>query len=252
MIIILSPTKQMYTKNAMPPLTIPYFRDSSARLLEVLRQLSVQDIQRLMKVNEKIAIENVDRFKHISFDLQGTPAFTTYHGLQFKHMHMETFTEDNWCYVKEHLRILSGFYGLLHPFDSIFPYRLEMQCKLAVHENADIYAFWKDTIAQELKKEVSSHSDKRILNLASKEYGKVVLPFLEHDVVSVVFYKMKDGKLKSESTQVKMARGAMVNYLVKHSVRNIDEVKCFSEHGYSYSEVLSDSHEYVFVKDVDI
>lgn len=252
MIIILSPTKQMKAEDTMSPLSIPHFKDASARILNALKQLSVQDIQKLMKVNEKIAIENVERYQSITFDLQGTSAFTTYNGLQFKHMRMDTFIESDWAYVKEHIRILSGLYGLLHPFDSISPYRLEMQCKLAVEETVDIYGFWKDTIAQQLKQEVSIHEDKRILNLASKEYAKAILPYMEEEVVSVTFYRKKNGILKSESTQVKMARGAMVNYLVKNNIKHIEDVKQFSENGYEYREDLSSMYELVFVKNGDV
>lgn len=248
MITILSPTKQMRVCKDTHVKNIPNFKDTSEKIIDTLKTLSVQDIQKLMKVNEKIAIENMERYQNLKLDLQGTPAFMTYHGLQFKHIGIDTFDAVHWTYAENHIRILSGLYGVLHPFDSIYPYRLEMQCKLAVEGKHDMYALWSNMLADYLTAQAAKQESPYILNLASKEYAKAVLPYIKDHVVTCTFFVMKNNELKSESTQVKMARGQMVKFLVKQGITHIEGVKFFAENGYSFHEERSDEHEYVFIK----
>lgn len=247
MLIIVSPTKQMKCTNTLPAESLPVYKKEAKCILNVLTTLSVQDIQRIMRVNESIAQENLERYKRMRFDMKGTPAITTYQGLQFQHMRMHTFDTEDWAYVRKHQRILSGFYGVLRPFDSIYPYRLEMKCKVTITNTKDMYTYWKDKLANQLRKEMKTHKEQYILNLASKEYAQGVLPYMD-EVVSVVFYVVKEGILKMESTQVKMARGAMVRYLVKQKVTCLQGVKDFTEMDYRYREDLSNKKELIFVK----
>ena len=148
--------------------------------------------------------------------------------------------------MKEHLRILSAFYGIVRPMDSIQPYRLEMQSRLAIQDAKDVYGFWKDRLAKRLLEE---DEEKWIINLASKEYAKAVLPYLDKEIVTTItFYVDKDGKLKTESTQVKMARGRFVQWMAKNKVSSIQELKMFQEDGYHLHQDLSTDEELVFVK----
>lgn len=248
MIVICSPSKQMRVCKELHAKRIPDFQDTSKKIVDTLKTLSLQDIQKLMKVNEKIASENLERYQKITFDLYGTPAFMAYQGLQFKYMDIASFDDAQWVYVENHIRMISGLYGVLHPFDSIYPYRLEMQCKLTVGDKTDLYALWSKRLADYLIRSAGEDKNSAILNLASKEYAKAVVPYLKVHVVTCTFLIMKNNGFKSESTQVKIARGQMVKFLVQQGITHIEDVKRFQENGYSYDEGRSDDHEYVFIK----
>lgn len=251
MLIIVSPTKQMKWCKDHLPQDLPILSKNSQMILEELYKLDKDKIMALMKVNEKIALENLERYKDIHFDKNGSCALFTYQGLQFQRMNIQD--ESQITYLQEHLRILSGLYGVIKPLDSIYPYRLEVQAKLPVNGSKDIYDFWKDTIACTLQKELSLHKLPFILNMASKEYEKAVLPYLSDDsYITLTFKIKKQGKLKVESTQAKMARGAMIHYLSTHQIETLEGVKKFDEDGYQFIKELSNDKEFVFVKESQI
>lgn len=242
--IIVSPTKQMRISKHQGE-QLPYYADVSKEILTVLQELSVEELCRLMHIKEAIALENQQRYKDISFADHASAAIYTYQGLQFKNMQIDELSEEDMEYVKEHLRILSAFYGIVRPMDSIEPYRLEMQSRLPIQDAKDIYAFWGDRLAKRLIEE----DDERIINLASKEYAKAVLPYIDKTkVTTITFYVDKDGKLKTESTQVKMARGKFVHWMAKNKITTIQELKMFQEDGYYLHKELSTDEELVFVK----
>lgn len=251
MLIIVSPTKTMKTNGKRIPTSIPTFSNESKRILEALRGLSCEEIASLMKVNEKIAKDTVEQYRRMTMNKEGTCAIETYDGLQFKYMMIATLLEQDMDYVQEHVRILTGFYGLLTPFDSIYPYRLEMQAKLRVKEDKNLYLFWKDRIAKECLHQLENDEEPYIINLASKEYEKVIRPFIpKENFIDILFKIEKNKVLKTESTQVKMARGRMVHYLTQHKITKISDVCTFDEDGYTYSKELSNTQQFVFVKHV--
>lgn len=244
--VILSPTKQMKPVERTP-LQIPHFIKDSAIICEALKQLTAEELRRLMKINEKLAEETKQRYAQLSFSMEGTPALFTYNGLQFKHMHPQDFSEKDITYAQECLRILSGMYGVLQPMDAIQPYRLEMQTRLPIAGKKDLYSYWGNRLAQYLLKEEGNSPC--IINLASKEYAKAVLPYLpQGSCYTVTFYIEKEGRLKTESTQVKMARGAMVNWIITQRISSIEELIAFHADGYVFHEELSSATELVFVK----
>ena len=248
MIIIISPTKQMKMKEKQETNAVPVFVKESKKIVEVLKNLTIEDIQKLMKVNEKIAKENLLRYQSIAFDQHGSCAIHTYHGLQFQYMQLET--DEQLAYVQQYVRILSGLYGVVRPMDSIYPYRLEMQAPLSIGSVKHIYDFWGNQLANELTRELVSHEEPYILNLASKEYEKAVLPYIDNNQVIHIMFKLnRNGNLKTESTQVKMARGRMIHYLSLHQIVKLKDVKLFHEDGYQFKEELSDVTHYVFVKE---
>lgn len=248
MIIIISPTKQMKINTLQEANAVPVFVKESSKLAEALKTLTMEELQKLMKVNGKIAAENRERYQNIAFDLNGSCAIHTYHGLQFQYMQLES--KEQLCYVQQHVRIVSGMYGLVKPMDSIYPYRLEMQAALAVDGAKDIYEFWGDKLAEELIKELDSHEEPYLVNLASKEYEKAILPYTdEKQVIHILFKLRKNGKLKTESTQVKMARGRMIHYLSAQQIDSLEGIKQFCEDDYHYEQALSDAQHYVFVKE---
>lgn len=249
MLILVSPTKTMRTDGKRTPIGKPVLCTHSEKILEELKKLNEQDIQTLMKVNEKIAKENQERFQHIKFDEHGTCALETYDGLQFKSIQLEELDEDAWDYLQKHMRILSGLYGAVRPLDAIYPYRLEMQAKLAVDGCRNLYSYWNDTIANHCLDICKDDETPVLLSVASKEYEKAIQPFVPKEkFIQLVFKIEKQGKLKVESTQAKMARGAMIAFLAKTKAQTLDDVKKFDTDGYAYEEELSDETSLVFVK----
>ena len=173
-----------------------------------------------------------------------TPAVLTYEGLQYQHMAPEVFSEGALTYIQKNLRILSGFYGVLKPFDGVTPYRLEMQAKLSVQGKKDLYDFWGERLYREL-----TDGDHLILNLASKEYAKAVEKYLtpEDRFITVEFGERKDGKVKQKATLAKMARGEMVRFMAENNIQDPEEIKAFHELGFSFEEALSDEKKIVFI-----
>ena len=148
-------------------------------------------------------------------------------------------------YLREHLRILSGFYGLLRPFDGVTPYRLEMQARLSVDGCRDLYDFWGNALARQLASETDF-----VLNLASKEYSRAVEPHLPKSVrfLTCTFGEWKDGKVVEKGTMCKMARGQMVRWLAENKVTNWADIRAFDQLGYQFQPELSNGSHYVFLK----
>ena len=249
MLILVSPTKTMRTDGRRKPTNKPSLCIYSEKILEELKKLNEQDIQHIMKVNEKIAKENKERYQNIRFDQKGTCALETYDGLQFKSIQLDRLDEKAWDYLQQHMCILSGLYGALKPFDAIYPYRLEMQTKLEVEGSKNLYTYWKDTIANHCLDICKDDITPILLSIASKEYEKAIQPYVPKEkFIQLVFKIEKQGKLKVESTQAKMARGAMIAFLAKTKAQTLDDVKKFDMDGYAFEETLSNETSLVFVK----
>ena len=155
------------------------------------------------------------------------------------------FEENYFSYVERNLRILSGFYGILKPFDGIVPHRLEMQAKLSIENNKDLYEFWGKDIYNELIKD-----DDIIIDLTSKEYRKCIEKYLSKEIqfISCIFGEISDGKIIEKGVYVKMARGEMVRYLAENKINWPEEIKKFDRLGYKYNKNLSGDRKYVFLK----
>ena len=156
------------------------------------------------------------------------------------------FTNDELDYVQEHLRILSGFYGVLRPFDGVTPYRLEMQARLKIGEAKDLYSYWGDSIAKNLLSETDC-----ILNLASQEYSRCVSAHLTDGVqfITCLFCERKNGKLIEKGTLCKMARGEMVRYMAEHQIETAEKIKAFDRLGYRFAPSESNQTTYTFIKE---
>lgn len=254
--IIISPAKKMnIDTDTLERRSIPVFLDETTELLEWMRRLTYGQAKELWKCNDKIAEQNYRRVQEMDLKRNLTPAVIAYEGIQYQYMAPAVFGGAETDYIQEHLRILSGFYGVLKPFDGVTPYRLEMQTKAS--EAGDLYKFWGDKLYREVtgkdRKEVDGRSDHKgslIVNLASKEYSKCVEKYLtpEDTYLTIVFGEMTDGKVKQKGTLAKMARGEMVRYLAENSVEDPEGIKGFDRLGYQFAETLSDEKEYVFLK----
>ena len=229
---------------------LPVFLEDTKLLMDEIRRLTFEQAKELWKCNDKLAQLNYDRFRSMDVERCLTPAVLTYEGLQYQHMAPEIFTEGALAYIDRHLRILSGFYGVLKPFDGVTPYRLEMQTKLETENATDLYHFWNNQLYQALYCKFEKDSPKELINLASAEYSKAVLPYLTEDVhcVTCVFGEFVQGKVKVKATLAKMARGEMVRWMAEHQIQTAEDLKQFTGLGFAFEESLSSGTEYVFLK----
>lgn len=244
--IIISPAKKMREDgDTFAPRQLPRFLAQAEELRDYIRSLDYGQCRALWQCNDAIAALNVERFARMDLQRAATPALFAYDGIQYQYMAPNVFTDAELSYVEAHLRILSGFYGVLRPFDGVCPYRLEMQARTAGFRCDTLYEYWGTQLADALAAE-----DSCILNLASKEYSRAVRPHLDASVrwVDCVFAERKADKLREKATQAKMARGAMVRYLAETGGEKPEDARGFTRFGFVYSEEDSSPDKLVFVK----
>lgn len=243
--IIISPAKKMNVNtDELSWRELPEFLSNTQQILTVLKGMTYEELQKLWKCNDKIAELNCMRLEQMDLRNNLTPAILAYEGIQYQYMAPEVFSDRGFEYIQEHLRILSGFYGILKPFDGVTPYRLEMQAKLEVDGNKDLYSFWADRLAENLFSQ-----SKCIVNLASKEYSQCISKYLSSDItfITCVFGEEKDGKIIEKGTMCKMARGEMVRFMAENEIKDIEDIKSFSALNYRYSKEHSNDTTYVYV-----
>ena len=245
--IIISPAKKMNVNtDILAYKDLPVFLDQTEILMKWIQKLSYEEAKKLWACNDKIAEQNFKRFQEMNLRENLTPAILSYEGIQYQYMAPVVFDGKEMEYIQQHLRILSGFYGVLRPLDGVTPYRLEMQAKAkGISGTKDLYEFWGERLYNEVASE-----DHMILNLASKEYSKNMERYLtpEDSFVTCIFGEIVNGKVQQKGTMAKMARGEMVRYMAENQIKNLDEMKKFNRLGYQYHEALSTEKEYVFLK----
>ena len=244
--IILSPAKKMNVDtDTVECVGTPVFLKQTEKILGWLKSQSQEELKKLWKCNDKIAEQNFERLEHMNLHEKLTPAVLSYEGLAYQYMAPAVFEDGHLDYVQEHLRILSGFYGVLKAMDGVTPYRLEMQAKTAVEGTKDLYQFWGDRLYKEVRDDSGI-----IINLASKEYSKCIEKYVGKDdlFVTCVFGELIDRKVVQKGTLAKMARGEMVRFLAENQVDTPEDVKQFQGLGYQFSEELSSAKEFVFIK----
>lgn len=244
--IIISPAKKMTTKTVLPWTELPHFLNRSEDVLARIRQLSFDECKALWGCSQKLAEFNYERLQTMDLYRDLSPALLSYEGIQYQYMGASVLSEDSYAYLQENLRILSGFYGVLRPFDGITPYRLEMQAKLAVAGASDLYEFWGSELYDAVMDE-----DRTVIDLASVEYSKCISEHLTQGdrFIKVVFGELINGKVVQKGTLAKMARGEMVRFMAANHVRIPEQLKDFAELGYHFALELSDKSNYVFLKD---
>ena len=244
--IIIAPAKKMNVDtDSFAVQALPHFLADAERLREALQAMSDRELQALWKCNDAIARLNVERLRDMDLRRNLTPAILAYEGIQYRYMAPGVMEAGQLEYLQEHLRILSGFYGLLRPFDGVVPYRLEMQAKLAVDGCRDLYQFWGSRPARQLASETDV-----VLNLASKEYSKAVEAYLPKTVrfVTCAFGELKDGRVVEKGTKCKMARGQMVRWLAENNITAAADIQAFDQLGYRFQTELSTEDHQVFLK----
>ena len=245
--IIISPAKKMNVDtDSFACQGLPQFLPKTEQLYERLRGMPYEELKALWRCNDQIAKLNFERLQTMDLRQRLTPAILAYEGIQYQYMAPGVFTNDELDYVQDHLRILSGFYGVLRPFDGVTPSRLEMQAKLKMGGAKDLYSFWGDSIAKLLFSETDC-----ILNLASQEYSRCVSAHLTDGVqfITCLFCERKNGKLMEKGTLCKMARGEMVRYMAEHQIETAEEIKAFNRLGYHFMPEASNQTTYTFIKE---
>lgn len=245
--IIISPAKKMRVESNIVDTTgTPVFLEATKGLHARLAALSLSQLKELFQANDSITRLNYERFQAMDLERGLTPAVLAYVGLQYQSMAPDVFEERQWAYVRDHLCILSGFYGILGACDGVVPYRLEMQARLSMGEAKDLYEFWGDRLYRELTKE-----DPVVLNLASKEYSRAVEPYIEvpEHFITCVFGTLQGNKVKVKATAAKMARGDMVRWLAAGQIQDIGRVREYRGLDYQFSESHSTGRELVFLRD---
>ena len=244
--IIISPAKKMNVDtDSLAWRKLPAFLSNAEELCARLRSMTYEDLKRLWKCNDQIAALNAERLQRMDLRCHLTPAILAYEGIQYQYMAPGVFTDREFDYIQEHLRILSGFYGILRPFDGVTPYRLEMQAKLRIGESKDLYAYWGDSFYKRLFAETDC-----IINLASREYSLCISRYLSDAVrfITCVFGEEKDGKVIEKGTMCKMARGEMVRFMAENQIMYPEQVKTFDRLNFRYSAERSDENTYVFIR----
>ena len=253
MILLLSPAKTLDTDpSKVKEFTKPRLLKQSQQLVDVLKQKSIADIQELMSVSEKIANLNVERYQEYKtpFSLKNAKqAVLLFKGDVYQGLDAATFDEVDLNFAQEHVRILSGLYGILRPLDLMQAYRLEMGTRLKNGSYKNLYEFWDKEITTILNKDIKASGNDLVLNLASKEYFKAIqAKLLKGKVVNVHFREERNGKYKVIAFNAKKARGAMANQIVKYKINEVAPLKDLVINDYVYQEEMSEEGELVFVK----
>lgn len=245
--IIISPAKKMREEwDSLPPQGQPVFLAQAKRLAAYLAGLSYEQLKKLLACNDQIARLNYRRYQSMDLERRQGPALLSYDGIQYQYMAPGVFTNDQLEYIQRNLRIVSGLYGLLRPFDGVVPYRLEMQAKLNTSFCRNLYEFWGDSLARQLL----DQGEDTVVDLASAEYSRAVLPHLPAQVRQVrpVFGQLVEGKIVEKGVYVKMARGEMVRFLAENQVRQPEQMEQFDALGYQYRREFSRPDRPVFLK----
>lgn len=243
--IIISPAKKMRVDDSLSYKDLPVFIEDAKHLKDYLKSLDYDELKCLYKCSDKIVHQNIERLETMNLTGDLTPALLAYEGIQYQYMAPNIFDQDSFNYVCDHLRILSGFYGVLKPMDGVTSYRLEMQAKTDI-DGKNLYQYWGDRLYQEVLDD--SHI---IINLASKEYSRCVETYLtkQDRMITCIFGEYVKGKIVQKGVYVKMARGEMVRYMAEHHIDDPEEMKNFHELSYHYDEEASTEDTYVFIRE---
>lgn len=242
--IIISPAKKMVVdQDSFSPSSQPRYLNQATEILQSLKHLSYDQAQKLWKTSDKLTQTSYEQLQALDLAQPLSPAIFSYSGIQYQYMAPDVLSQAALEHLQETVRILSGLYGVVRPFDGIVPYRLEMGARLPVNGAKNLYAFWGDRLYRTL----CGHGP--IINLASNEYSKAITPYLKpaDQMVDVIFAHVLDGKLKTRATPAKMARGEMVRFIAKNQLTTLEELTHFQSPTYTYDMTRSTNNRLVFV-----
>lgn len=250
MLILISPAKTLdYSSPNFKEFTQPDFVSDVKNLVSVMKKKSTEEIAELMHISENLAQLNEERYK--TFQKEFTPdnskqALLAFKGDVYTKIEVDSFSSEDFEFAQNHLRILSGLYGLLKPLDLIQPYRLEMGTPLSTSKGKNLYEYWGTKIAKAIQ---ATAQGSPIVNLASQEYFKAVnQKALKSPVITIHFKEFRNGKYQTIGLFAKQARGMMTNFAIKNKIENPEQLKTFNEEGYEFSGGLSSTFDWVFVR----
>lgn len=260
MMILLSPAKSLDYESTYncSDFTIPHFKAEISELINHLQSISSSEIEKLMKISPKLAKLNFSRFQNFQKDFNyknSRQALLAFDGDVYGEIDKKNFDKTDFDFAQNHLRILSGLYGLLKPLDLIQPYRLEMGCDLRKSKIAENLGaknpcnFWGNKISNHLDEELKSLNINYIINLASEEYFSAIKPKnISQKIINVSFKEQKGDVLKIVGINAKKARGLMTNFIIKNKIQDPLKLKDFSEKNYHFEKNLSDDSNFIFVR----
>ncbi|MCX2456089.1 peroxide stress protein YaaA [Lacticaseibacillus nasuensis] len=242
---IIAPAKKMRVASAdFAPTAWPQYLEAATQLIAAMRRLTYPAAKQLWQCSDRLAQTNYAWLHELDLRQNVSPAVMSYVGIQYQSMAPDLLTEAGLQYLSAHLRILSGLYGVLRPFDAVVPYRLELGSRLAVGEARNLYAFWGQRLYAALDFSAP------VINLASAEYAKAIRPYLTADdaFITVTFAHRQAGQLKTRATYAKMARGAMVRFAALHNATTVADLTQFDDPNYAYDAAASTASELVFIR----
>ncbi|MDG6777493.1 peroxide stress protein YaaA [Thiomicrorhabdus sp. zzn3] len=229
--------------------------DQAAQLIDELKQMGPVEIAQLMHISDKLAELNYERFQEWQLPFpeeKAKQAAWLFKGDVYQGLDAYSLDEKGVNYIQNHLRILSGLYGVLKPCDDMLPYRLEMGTKFANARGKDLYAFWGSRITELLNTDLVEQGSQTVVNLASNEYFKAVKKKeLNGRIITPIFKDWKNGQYKIISFYAKKARGLMARYAADHQVENAEDLKYFDYEGYAFAPDLSSESDWVFTRKLD-
>ena len=253
--IIISPAKTIDIKSKVT--TDKYseirFPAESTELAGILKQRSREELKQLMDISDSLAKLNFDRYRNWHYPYtpdEGRQAIFAFKGDVYSGLDAYKLSQEAIDFAQQHLSILSGLYGLLRPLDLILPYRLEMGTKLKNPAGENLYKFWGDKITQQLNKDMTGNGSKHLVNLASNEYFKSIVPKrVKANIITPVFKNSKNGEYKVISIYAKKARGLMTRYILQNRISDPEELLGFNDDGYYFNSNLSSGNEFVFTRE---
>jgi len=254
MIIVISPAKTLdfEKKDNNLPTSEPRFLAKSKIINKELKNYDSYSLEKLMKISTKLATLNKDRIEKWTTNLETSKqAILAFKGDVYRGMDVGSLSHSELFYANDHLRILSGLYGILRPLDGINEYRLEMGIKLPVDKFKNLYEFWDNSLEESILEDIKKHKNKTIINLASQEYFKSIEGLLEREDVTVItptFKELRGDKYKIISLNAKRARGMMTRYIIQNEIEEIKEIKKFNLDGYEFNEEMSNEKEIIFTR----
>lgn len=255
MLLLISPAKTLDLETPAPTaeFTQADFLKQSKQLISELRALAPHDISNLMSISDKLGLLNFDRFANWKTPFKpgnAKQALFAFQGDVYTGMQADTFSAEDIQFAQQHLRILSGLYGLLRPLDLMQAYRLEMGTSFANSRGKNLYEFWGDTITAAVNKQLKELKSSVVINLASNEYFSAVKPkLLKAEIITPIFKDQKNGQYKIISFFAKKARGMMSAYIIQNRITEPDAIKQFNVAGYSFNAAMSNSYDWVFTRE---
>ncbi len=256
MLVVISPAKRLNWDPVEGPTTEPEFQEDAVRLAKTARNLTLAELRKLMDLSPDLARLNRDRFNAFEDAPDGDltrPAVHAFAGDTYVGLDAGSLETDELTWAQDHLRILSGLYGVLRPLDAMQPYRLEMGSRLKTRRGKSLYDYWRQAPAKALLAQANEVKTDTLINCASQEYfGAVDLKALKLRVITPVFMEERNGEAKIVSFFAKKARGSMARYIIHNRLQDAEALKEFDYGGYRYQSEMSEGDRWVFLRDYPV